>query len=244
MRQDAAAAKVILWAGLLIGGIALLLLFTGQFGRACILSFCVEARQTSINTNGAPNQQSAIINPTEPFTLSPTYTPLPSPTNTKIANSTSTPIPPPTAIPDTTPGTILELGDTWQQGGLALTLIKREFGSNKVSWVAFRLNNLQSKDRVVQISRSSFTAIDNTGRKLLVGGGNFGMDVEPFLGCDSYSIVLAANSSMGIQFQCSYSIGDIAIGTKLDDPSQTDIIIIVSGISSINNARWHLEINR
>lgn len=176
--------------------------------------------------------------PTLSPTLRPTDTPIPNPTPTK------TPIPSPTPLPDTQPGTILEVGQTWRQGGIELQLTETWLYPRGLN-VQFRMRNLEAVDRAIRYSLDNFSATDNLGRRIPVGyntcGGCFSFTQD----CDPRTEILPALGSISFENECNggwYQSDVFALPFDTGDTSITEIVISVSGISNIINARWRIPI--
>lgn len=87
---------------------------------------------------------------------------------------TEPPVPPPSST-DTPPGTILEVNQGWQQGGLELWLTRTEFYS-KTILAYFTLTNFGTNQRVIDYSQDNFSAVDNLGRDVDTGGVDWNFD--------------------------------------------------------------------
>lgn len=118
----------------------------------------------------APSQRVSMPTQRVTVTAIATSTPTVRPTDTPKPSPASTPIPSPTSLPDTQPGTILEIGQTWRQSGLELTMIESDWGQG---WsdaggglYVFLLTNLESYDRIFRLSSENFSAVDNLGRSV------------------------------------------------------------------------------
>ena len=175
-----------------------------------------------------------------------TDTPQPIPTNTFAP----TPIPTETSLPDTSPDTILELGQTWRQGGLELAMVQAvEWGygmDNGLPPYSFNLTNLQPYDRSFRVYLENFSAIDNRGVKVQVIPDYSNVSVYP--DCIPGTVVVPANSTVRLEsfLECSTNVGPrnpdvLRFVVDLGDTSITEVIVSVS-VSSINNARWRIEI--
>jgi hypothetical protein len=148
-------------------------------------------------------------------------------------------------VPDTPPGTILEVGQTWRQGGIELRLDKgevmigdeyREHGPGVL--IGFSLTNRKPQQITFQITQEDFFASDNRGRQLQVG------KVNPFYGyyfappMDDIPI----NLQSGEHIELYYDYDAFFVRDDITDPSVTEIIIGATGISGIDNARWRIPI--
>ncbi len=172
-----------------------------------------------------------------------TNTPQPAPTNTFVP----TPIPTETPLPDTTPGTILEFGQTWRQGGLELTMTTSRWGTSG-EWMdegggvfTFILTNLEPYDRSFRLSSENFSAVDNFGRTVPIIPKQNG-NIDEY--CPSRTVKLLAQQTFDLVYELRCS-GDpaFALTPRIDagDTSITELIVSVS-VSSISNARWRIKI--
>ena len=170
----------------------------------------------------------------------------PPPTDTQI---TDTEMAPPTST-DTPPGTILEIGKSWKQDGLELQLVEKEFYCVECGWMtlSFKLTNLGFQERVVTYSLENFTAVDNQGRHINVGAvGNWTFTQD----CPKNTVVLPSQDVVYLSAgtcqlpdNFTWSIGEtMAMELNLSDQSLQEVIVNVSGISSINGAQWRISID-
>lgn len=162
----------------------------------------------------------------------------------------ATAIPSSVPNPDTPPGTILEVGQSWRQGALELQLVEKEFYSVEYGWLtlSFKLRNLGAQERVINYSLENFTAVDNLGRPLKVGAvGNWTFTQD----CPKNTAVVPSNDVIYLSAgtcqlpdSFTWSIGEtMAMEVNLSDQSLQEILVGVSGISSINGAQWRIPIN-
>jgi hypothetical protein len=145
--------------------------------------------------------------------------------------------------PDTQSGTILEIGQTWRQGGVELLLAETELGPKFILTI-FRLTNMGS-ERAFRFGHENFSAYDNRNRRLRVGGATGVQSYEQLIqDCQPETVILAPQASTRIEFRCDYLLvdSDVAIEVDVADSSITEITIVASGISSIDNARWRIPI--
>ena len=155
----------------------------------------------------------------------PSDTPLPA------RRPTETPIPPPTPVPDTRPGTILEVDQTWYQNGKSLTLNKATLTRYAVAnseavnaeWI---FSNTSTHDISTKITEDNFNANNNIGK---------GVTYKRFYNLpngNGSTVVLAPGES--IEFS-------IDLWIEYSDPSVDRVTITVS-LSDIQNARWDMPI--
>lgn len=99
--------------------------------------------------------------------------------------------------------------------------------------------NLGDDQRIVEFDQDNFSAVDNLGRRLDTGG--VGWYFDPFVehNCPSDTWILEPRDYYGIRL-CRANWEGIAIAADLADTLLTEIIVTVSGISSINDARWQI----
>ena len=168
------------------------------------------------------------------YTYCPTYTPHPT-----LAPLTDTPWPSPTPQMDTPPGTILEVGETWLQTG-AEVLLKNASLNSQVgpTGVLFELHFTNRKPQDISFSYSidsNFVALDNLGRRLKLGY----MSLPYYWTCDPQTRVVRAGETTNLTCVGADSfLAEVNIG----DSNVTEVIITVSGISSIYNASWRIPV--
>jgi hypothetical protein len=174
-----------------------------------------------------------------------TDTPQPISTNTFAPTS----IPAEASLPDTAPGTILEFGQTWRQGGLELTMTESGWGGNG-DWMdegggvfTFILTNLEPNDRSFRFSSDNFSAVDNFGRSVpIIPKQNISINEY----CPSDTVQLPANQTIDLVYELRCSQNKdmaFALTPRIDagDTSITEIIVSIS-VSSISNAKWRIKI--
>lgn len=204
-------------------------------------------------------RSTSIVAPTVVPTLRLTDTPLPRPTSTVVPTavptlrptntlspkptSTETPIPSPTPIPDTPPGTILEVGQAWRQGGLELRLTEAGFLPNIIIVQCF-LANVGTTQRVLQYGQDNFSAVDNRGRRVDTGGVTWGDGPRVAHDCTLRTEIMKPGDSKWVYIPCAWpNYEGVALAVDVADTTITEIVITASGISSINNARWRIPIH-
>lgn len=237
--------------GGIIGGVFLVLstLISGFF---LLQSSNIRAESSGTATAVAMITQAPLPTYTVPpplptYTPPPTYTPRPTltpvPTEAEIIPTpTETPIPEPTALPDSQPGSILDVGQTWRQGEMEMRLVDARIYPELV-WARFNLRNNGTAPKVIRYGPENFSGQDNRGKRLEAGGVDqyFGYHVQK--GCDSRVITLDPQASESIALNCSAGNDEgVTFGADYSDPTLTEIIITVSGISSIQNAAWRVPI--
>jgi hypothetical protein len=172
---------------------------------------------------------------------------LPAPSASKVTPPiqppTATPLPAPTPLADTPPGTILEVGQTWRQGGVELRLVKTEVYP-KGLLVQFRLTNLEPYDKALRYSPDNFSAVDNRSQRVPAGfnlcGGCFYFTQD----CPPATEVLHAKGSIGLGISCETGDWTDTVALRVDtaDSSINMVTITVSGISSVSGARWRIPL--
>ena len=104
--------------------------------------------------------------PTATPTPTPTNTSTPTPTNTRTRRPTATQTPTETPIPNTPPGTILVMRETWTQGNLALTLTDAiVLPPYKALQLRFSIVNISDREFMIDILKDSFYVYPDTGEE-------------------------------------------------------------------------------
>lgn len=262
---NSGCAKVSLMLGAIASLITIVIFITGK---ESIPEFAEDAKPQKSTATVQPAQSPRREQPTfTPTTRreQPTFTPTAHPTNTSIPrpSATKTPIPTSTPLPNTRSGTILEVGQSWWQDGLELALAKMETGYSKGGWtlaygegsptigieVQFELTNHKSQGIALRYNLGrAISAVSNQGRPLEVGyldrsvfyvGGG-----EPWENSfETITTVVESGQTIKLINRGGYW-GDPRIFIKADitDLSLTEIIISVSGISTITEARWRVPV--
>lgn len=190
------------------------------------LQATVVALQTQLSLKGGESTQSVKVQPP----LRATDALLPK------ATSTNTPIPLPTALPDTPPGSILEVGQTWRQGEVEVTLTDVII---KVDSIFFQLKFASNKpyDISIRYSSNDFTASDNRGRSLKVRAFD---DHLNYIWYECSAITKRVPSGQSTDLKCDRDWFGVTVDTA--EATVTEIVFAVLNISSINNARWRIPI--
>lgn len=193
-----------------------------------------------------PTQQVAqAVEPTRVPTKPPTDIPLPEPSPTFAVPPTPSP------VPDTPPGSILQPGETWRQGGLELKLTKYEIMKGHSDqggflWLHFDITNTGAPQRLVRYGSDNFSAIDNHNRRLTTGGIDWTNDPYANLTCHPSTTTMDTDEYTQLHiFPCDEAGQYDGVGVDFDisDTALTEIIFQATGISSLNNARWAIPIN-
>lgn len=153
-----------------------------------------------------------------PVTVEVLVTPLPS----------ATPTPP----DNTPPETILEKGQTWKQDGAELTLKDVGINQRDVTFL-FSFKNNKPNAISIEYNNETFSIVDNRGREY--GTCRF------FNGC--WSGGGGARLAPGETFLMEPSAGGaFGIDVNTADIELKSLIITVSGVSTIEEARWIIPI--
>ena len=203
---------------------------------------------TSVAPTNTPTRKPTNAPTLKPPTNTPTSRPTATrpPTNTPRPEPTDTPMPPtpvPTVPPNTQPGTILEMGETWYQDGVSMKVVR---GVIDPDWYygdiyfEFEVTNGTGHEILLTYDTENLSLVDNLGQQWeLKGFSNHSWWCKgPFV------IPLAPGQTHSTRNICKdggyrlYFKGDIA------NPSVTELIITADGISSISNARWRFRIAR
>jgi hypothetical protein len=166
------------------------------------------------------------------------------PTSTPVPPATNTPIPVPTTPPDTAPESVLEVGQSWRQGGVSLKLTKFSL-EDKAVWVWFDITNLESSTRTFKYSIDNYSASLPNGQKLQTGAvGNYMFTQQ----CRINSVVLNADETQTLLAgSCTVNYPNwsvqqsLAIIVDYANPAITEVIVTAEGISSISKARWRIS---
>lgn len=175
-----------------------------------------------------------------------------------ITGTDELPLPPsdisitePPISPSTSPDTILEVGQAWQQGGLELVMTISDWGGG---WAdegggvyTFILTNLEAYDKSFRLSSENFSAVDNFSQAVpVIPKQNILINEH----CPSRTVQLPANQTIYLSYELECPAPDYgtlaqayALTPRIDagDTSITEIIVSVS-VSSISNASWRIPI--
>jgi tetratricopeptide (TPR) repeat protein len=179
----------------------------------------------------------AALTPTATLTSTPlprtrtptaTNTPIP-PTNTPKPTPSDTPSPQPP--PDTAPGSVLREGDTWQQGGVQVTLYDVWKNPSSIT-LLFRYCNFIGHDLDLTYADGvNYVLRDNLGH-IWPGflSGVSRMDVVKDGKC--------------INLACYGCFGVLTFDGDLTNPSVTSLTITLTNIGPIRDAKWQIDLNR
>ena len=122
---------------------------------------------TATNTPTTTPTKTPTPAPTATPTPTPTKTSTPTPTNTRTKRPTATQTPTETPIPNTPPGTILVMRETWTQGNLALTLTDAIVLPNSYDALQLRFSIVNISDRkfMIDVLKDSFYVYPDTGEE-------------------------------------------------------------------------------
>ncbi len=198
---------------------------TGHQDRA-IASTVAALPLSSATTDAAPNSGPPMS----------TETSVPVPT----ATPTVTPVPSITPIPDTPPGTILEVGQAWRQGGLVLRLVNVDIHSQSLV-LHLQLGNVGPEQRIVRYGQDNFSAADNRGRRLDTGGVDWYYEPLVQHDCGEATAFLSPGGSVDVQIPCA--AGDwsgVVVGVDVGDPELSEVMFSCTNLSTITEARWRI----
>ena len=159
--------------------------------------------------------------------------------------------PSPTLAPDTPPDSILEVGESWRQGDLMLTLLSFSFVTDDTKWsineplgilTVWKITNKGTTPVLVTFrSAEQFSAKDNLGRTLGIEGFRTGFNTcAAFVHCD-VTFVLEPGQSRHLSCGRDDCPPGLKIDVNLSDPEVTEVIITVN-IGTIKDARWRVKI--
>jgi len=184
------------------------------------------------------NTALAVIEPTQ--VLIPTEKTLP----------TDTGLPSLTSVEDTSPGTILDVGQTWRQEELELSLSKAEMGEAWVTWadtnlptengiyVTMKLKSQKLQDISINYNLyDSVSAVDNFGRNLsiYVAGADVTYDFR------IVNQILKSHETITLRSWNDSSSGSVFVSVDTASTDITEIKVIVS-LLGITNATWRIPI--
>jgi hypothetical protein len=168
------------------------------------------------------------------------------------AEATSTPLPIlPTAtpsitpIPDTPPGTILEVGQSWLQSGWEVGLVNPVMVVDGFD-VGFFINNWKAQAVVVRYSLGGVSAVDNRGQALEVKCYAQVTNWDTLETCGGFEEV-KIDSGNGIYFSSGYlrygnAVYSRHIAATLSSPYLTEIIVTVTGLPDNIVAQWRIPV--
>lgn len=186
-----------------------------------------------------------------PVPVTATHTALPQ-SSPVILGSTATPSSPPlpTETPrptqslNTPPGSILEVGQSWRQDNILLTLAERNLllyssASCNVG-LGFRIENLASSSIIVTVRGSQVSVEDNLGHIWQRTGLDF-----PSLCPANYDGVFSGEMEPGGHFPSGYGYQYWRVGFAgdLTDPAVDYLIVTVSDLLQFDGAEWKIPIN-
>ena len=167
--------------------------------------------------------------PTEP----PIPTTKPTPTASLTATPADTPIPTATSTPetsdDTPAGTILEIGEPWTKEGLRITLVSISWGETALV-IPMEVKNRSGNVILFEWSEENFVLVDNLGNR---HANNCGSGRESLAAGETY------------QIPCGPTIWKPPLkwsGGWWFDQNVTDLTLVVTDLSRINEAKWHISV--
>lgn len=215
--RDRKHLKVIIVGGVVIVALAVYIL-VGSIYNAKLAPSMQTIQVTEIVKSSSTQYIEQPLNPPALPTDIPTL-------STDILAPTNIPLPIPTGTipPDTQPNTILEVGETWYQEGVAATL------------VSANLKDLDLHFELVNHTPYQLTGEIEVPRNINLIANTSGVEFQPS-GCyTNMTYILDAGQSM--EYSCTYSTYFGSLG----DPSVTELFVVVN-ISRITNAKWRIPI--
>ncbi|MFL5627375.1 MAG: hypothetical protein ACJ788_17505 [Ktedonobacteraceae bacterium] len=134
-----------------------------------------------------------------------------------------------TILTDTPPGTILEQDQTWHQDGWELRIQEVSRMSSLIMGATFELKSMTSRERDVRVSPENFTMADNQGHIL-----------QRRLTCGTSTLTIDMYKATKLRL-CN-DITSSWVNVDLGDPAITEVLVEVSGVSTIQSARWRIPI--
>ncbi|GIK58314.1 MAG: PASTA domain-containing protein [Chloroflexi bacterium] len=184
----------------------------------------------------------------EPSFTSVPESPLPKKTSIpQVPEPTSTTsIPAPTIVSqDTLPGSILEAGEEWKQDGVALRLTRFNLDPGDSYYdginVGFQFRNNTDTELIISFTKNDFLAFANNGQSLFVRGF-----YNRSFWCNETTALVEAQSSFSLEDDvCGITHGYLLnIDVDLSNPGITEVIVHVTQLSRITDAKWRIPINR
>ena len=246
--NNSGCGKIALLLGAIASLVAIIVFLTGK---QSLPEFLGGPRNEQAQRTSIPTQQSyQVAKATLTPTVRATDTPSPGPSPTRTPTPTKTPIPSPTLFPNTRPGTILEVGRSWWQDGWELVLTSARYTEG--GWgIELRFALTNHKPHYVALRYNlgdAITAVSNQGRRLEVGylsrTAMFISGGDPWrVSFETITTVIKSGQTVELLNHTGYE-GDTNAFIKADiaDPALTEIVVTVSGISTITNARWRIPI--
>jgi hypothetical protein len=172
----------------------------------------------------------------------PTYTPYPTLIPVVI---TATSEPMVSSSANTSPDSILEVGQSWQQDDLLLTLSAVNYNPDfpesecDISF-GFYIESVAVSNLInISVSPSQFQAVDNLNRSLPKAGFTQEMYCPPAHRVDPFSGIV----EHGNRFPSSgYNTWQAGFTVNLTDTNLDYIIVTVNGLYRFNNAKWKVPI--
>jgi hypothetical protein len=190
-------------------------------------------------TPAPPQPTLTSIVQTQEATVAWEDTPTPAPPTPIPASPTPTHLPTPTVPENTTPGSILEIGDSWRQNGVRLRLEEVSL-SPRHECLTLMFNFFNDTDHVivVTIEEEDFSARDNLDRRWrLITISEGGTACR-----NGWISELSQAVEPGERFRLSYNAWVVSFTGFVSDTSVNEVIVTVDGLSQISNARWRIPI--
>lgn len=159
------------------------------------------------------------------------------------ATSSASSEPPVSGVGESAPGSVLDIAQTWHEGGLGLLLSDRELHAH-VILLHFSLSNESSSERSFRYGMENFSATDTKGNKLPSGGVDYNGDPEVQTTCSDRTAILQAGETHQILIQCERgNFEGVAVSVDTADPEISGIVVMVNGLSSIRHAQWRVPLS-
>jgi hypothetical protein len=146
-----------------------------------------------------------------------------------------TPTSPPTPVPpvNTPAESVLGVTQTWKSNDVELTLTDREWRADQLI-LNWRLSNKSNSDVSANYSPENFSVTDQAGNPLRLDG---------FGACYSVNRILRPGESIK-NVDCPYSGGTgLQIRVDLRNPSIEEVLVTVSGVGGIDQAKWKIPVD-
>ena len=149
-------------------------------------------------------------------------------------------------LPNTEPGSILGVNETWRQGGAAIQLSEAEVYAKGIL-VKFRVTNLGSNVHSVRYSADNFSAVDNLGGEVPIGSSLCGGCMVFAKNCAVQTEMLTPGESTTLRSSCEAGYQSDAFALAINTTSNHAVVsVIVSAhdILGISDARWRVPISK
>ncbi len=175
----------------------------------------------------------------------PTDAPVPTPTPVTPTDTpfvpTANPWPTLAPVPTTIPGSILDEGQQWRQGGVGLRIVRfdlrpDDYWGDSLS-VEFEFWNYTDQDLILTYSPYDFLATTNFDSNLEVQGFHANS-----VWCGETTVIVKAGARYGGGDDfCNFTLW---IAVDLGNPNLREVIIHATRFSRITDARWRIVLPR